>query len=165
MAMAYDMSRFSRPEDTNTWTVEWAARQWGPEVAVTTADIMSTYGMLCARREYEDLSTQFGFSVTNYDEAELNYKEWEKLAERAQKVYDSLPKAKQDSYFQIVLHAVLAGKGVFEIYSKAAIGKEYVNQHSYRADEMANEAKAAFQMDQQLSQRYHSVNGGKWNGM
>ncbi|CAI4213341.1 unnamed protein product [Parascedosporium putredinis] len=166
MSMAYDMSKFQQPASTDKWTLEWAAREWNPDVAAETASIMNKYGMLCARRKYEDLSiTPFAFHATNYDEAERNYAEWEALVVRAQAVYDSLPEADQFSYFEIVLHPVLAGKTVFEIYSKAAIGSRYANQHSYRADEMAQEARNAFEEDKAITARFHGLLGGKWNRM
>ncbi|KEZ45453.1 hypothetical protein SAPIO_CDS1766 [Scedosporium apiospermum] len=166
MSMAYDMSKFQDPASTDKWTLEWAAREWNADVAVETADIMNKYGMLCARRKYEDLSiSPFAFHATNYDEAEKNYKEWEDLVVRAQAVYDALPEDDQVSYFEMVLHPVLAGKTVFEIYSKAAIGARYAREHSYRADEMAQEARDAFEQDKAITARFHGLLGGKWNRM
>lgn len=166
MAMAYDMSAFQDPTDTARFTNEWAARQWGDEVAEEAAEIMAEYGMLCARRKYEDLSiTPFAFSVSNYDEAERNYAEWEALLSRAQEAHDGLSEEHQVSFFQIVLHPVLAGKTVFEIYSKAAIGGHYAAEHSYRADDLAQEVREAFEEDQAITARYHGLLDGKWNRM
>lgn len=166
MAMAYDMEAFQEPTDTERFTVAWAARQWKESLAEEAAAIMAEYGMLCARRKYEDLSiTPFAFNVTNYDEAERNYAEWEALLERAQEAYDGLTQEQRTSFFEIVLHPVLAGKTVFEIYTKAAIGAHYAAEHSYRADELAQEVRDAFEEDQAITERYHGLRDGKWNRM
>ena len=166
MAMAYDISAFQDPMDTVRFTTEWATRQWGDEVADEAAEIMAEYGMLCARRKYEDLSiTPFSFSVVNYDEAERNYAEWETLLSRAQEAYDGLSEENQASFFQIVLHPVLAGKTIFEIYSKAPIGGQYAAEHSQRANGLAQEVRDAFKEDQAITARYHGLLDGKWNRM
>lgn len=166
MAMAYDMSKFSNPGDTWTYLVDWAAQQFTPEVAETTAQIMTTYGKLCARRKYEDLSTQFGFSVAEYDEAEANMQEWLDLLAVATKTHDSLPDdATKTAFWEMVLHPVRAGKNVFEIYTNATLGQRYANEKRLATNELADRARAAFEDDKALQKQFHSILGGKWNHM
>ncbi len=164
MALAYDMQRFKDATSTGSWLRSWSALQFGDDAAEAAASIMTTYGKLVARRKYEDLSmTPFAFSVANYDEAELNYAEWTQLADRAQAVYDKLDSAAQPAFFEVVLHPVLAGKTVFEIYTKVALGAKYVDEHRASANELAKDVQAAFAADKALKNRYHSLLGGKWN--
>jgi hypothetical protein len=166
MAMAYDMSKFSTPQSTRAYLVNWAAQQFTPEVAETTAQIMTTYGKLCARRKYEDLSTQFGFSTADYDEAEANFQEWLDLLDVATKTHDSLPDAAtKTSFWEMVLHPVQAGKNVFEIYTNAALGKRYASEKRLATNELAARARAAFEDDKALQKQFHSILGGKWNHM
>ncbi len=164
MALAWNMTRFKDPSSTRSWLRGWAALQFGDEVAENAASIMTTYGKLVARRKYEDLSmTPFAFSTANYDEAELNYAEWTLLVDQAQAVYDKLPSGTQPAFFELVLHPVLAGKTVFEIYTKAALGIKYASDHRASTNELAKQVQAAFSADQALKKRYHSLLGGKWN--
>lgn len=166
MAMAYDMNKFSTPESTGTWLREWAARQFGNAVADVTASIMTKYGTLCARRKYEDLSiTPFAFSATEYDEAELNYAAWVDLLNVTQAAYNTLPADVQPSYFEMVLHPVMAGKTVFEIYTNAALANRYAGETRLTANELAQGARDAFSRDQQITRQYHTLLGGKWNHM
>ncbi|KAK0626664.1 hypothetical protein B0T14DRAFT_510608 [Immersiella caudata] len=164
MAMAWDRGSFGGMDSTTEWLKVWSGRQFGESVGQAAAEIMTTYGKLVARHKYEDLSrTPFAFHATNYDEAELNYQEWADLVEKAQKVYDGLPAAVQDSFFEIVLHPVLAGKTVFEIYTKVALASRYNTEKRISTNQLAKDVQAAFQADQTITKRFHSLRSGKWN--
>jgi len=163
MAMARNMDKFKDPTGTETWLKNWSAQQFGDDVADDAALIMATYGKLTARRKYEDLSmTPFAFNTVNYDEAELNFAEWTALADRAQAINDKLPVAYQPTFFEAVLHPVLAGKNVFEIYTKAALSSKYIAQHRVSANQLARDVQAAFAADKALKSRWDSLLNGRW---
>ncbi len=169
MALAWDVASFDDPQSTRQWLTEWCGRQFGPAAAANASAIMTTYGMLVARRKYEDLSmTPFAFSTANYDEAQRNYAVWEQLAAQAQAMYDNdqvIAAAAKPAFFEIVLHPVLAGKAVFEIYTKTALSSKYAGEHRASTNVMARDVQAAFQMDRALKSQYHTLLGGKWNHM
>lgn len=163
MAMARNMDRFEDSTSTGTWLKSWSAQQFGDDVAEEAASIMTTYGKLIARRKYEDLSmTPFAFNTVNYDEAELNFAEWTDLLNLTQAAYDKLSAAVQPTFFQAVLHPVLAGKNVFEIYTKAAISSRFVTQHRVSANQLAKDVQSAFAADKSLKSRWDSLLNGKW---
>ncbi|KAK3328444.1 hypothetical protein B0T19DRAFT_424554 [Cercophora scortea] len=166
MALAWDRDSFDGPASTREWLKDWSRRQFGDAAAEATAAIMTTYGKLTARMKYEDLSmTPFAFNAINYDEAELNFKEWTNLLAKAQAVYDSLPSATQIAFFEVVLHPVMAGRGVYEIYTKTAIGSQYASQHRASANQYAKDVQAAFAADSAIAKRFHSLLNGKWTHM
>jgi hypothetical protein len=166
LALAYDINKFSSPDSTRSWLTSWAAQQFNDDVASVTASIMSTYGMLTARRKYEDLSiTPFAFSTTDYDEAELNFQAWTDLLNLTQTVYASLPSALQTPFFELILHPVQAGKQVYEIYTQAALATRYSSEKRMTANTAAQAARDAFAADQALTKQYHTMLGGKWNHM
>ncbi|KAJ8132546.1 hypothetical protein O1611_g1079 [Lasiodiplodia mahajangana] len=164
MDLAYDMTALTSPDSTGKWLYGWAQQTFGETFAQNITDIMTVYGKLVARRKYEDLSIMpFAFSAVAYDEAEKNYQEWEGILAHAQAVYDKLPAESQDSFFELVLHPCLAGKTVFEIYSKAALGKQYATEHRTSTNTLASDANAAFSADTAITKRYHSLKNNKWN--
>lgn len=163
MAMARNMDKFKDGSGTAAWLTSWSAQQFGDDVAKEAASIMTTYGTLTARRKYEDLSmTPFPFDSVNYDEAETNFAEWTALADRAQAVYDKLPTTVQTTFFEAVLHPVLAGKNVFEIYTKAALSSKYISQHRSSANQLQKDVQTAFSADKSLKTRWDSLLNGKW---
>jgi len=166
MDMAYDMSKFSTPDSTTKWLKEWSAQQYGDKVAGKTAQIMSTYGKLILRRKYEFLNNRpFAYSVSNYDEAEYNLKEWSDLLVETQKVYDGLDAATQIPYFEMVLHPVLAGKTVLEIYTQASMNALYSQQKRQSTNQLASQVQTAYRADSSITARFHGLVNGKWNHM
>ncbi|KAE8409982.1 hypothetical protein BDV37DRAFT_277629 [Aspergillus pseudonomiae] len=164
MDMAYDMDRFDNTESTSAWLKQWAAREVNEQVADRTADILNQYGILVARRKYELLSRlPFAFSTTDYDEAETNLAQWENLLVQAQSVYSSLDAPTRTPFFEMVLHPVLAGKTVVDLYTKAALNGLYYQQGRISANYLAQEVHDLFAEDDEITQRYHDLEGGKWS--
>ncbi|ELQ35044.1 hypothetical protein M0657_005941 [Pyricularia oryzae] len=165
MDMAYNMDAHKTPDSTTAWLKRWASREFGDAVADVTAEIMNEYGILLMRRKYELLSEQpFAFSTANYDEAERHLAQWEDLLTKAQAAYEGLDSKTQVSYFQMVYHPVLAGKTVVDLYIKVALNDWRSRQGRLSANTLAAQARALFARDEEITQMYHSLNGGKWNG-
>ncbi|KAH8667818.1 hypothetical protein BGZ61DRAFT_364987 [Ilyonectria robusta] len=163
--MAYDMSKHTTPDSTTEWIKRWAIREFGkPSIADTIARILNTYGKLIVRRKYELLSREpFAYSVSNYDEAERVIKEWSDLVDLTQSVYDALPQDTQIPFFEMVLHPVLAGKTVVELYIKAALNAWHHSQRRTSTDRLAKDVNDLFAQDAEITDRYHSLKDGKWD--
>ncbi|KAK4669707.1 uncharacterized protein QC763_205350 [Podospora pseudopauciseta] len=166
MAMAWDRKAFTDLDSTKKWLGVWGARQWGELAGDTTASIMTRYGKLTARMKYEDLSrTPFAFDTISYDEAELNFNEWTSLLKNAQAVHDALTSDVKTSFWEVVLHPIVAGRGVYEIYTKVALAGTYRGQHRVSANKLLRDVQAAFSADQAITRQYHSILSGKWNNV
>jgi hypothetical protein len=164
--MAYDMSNFMKPDSTDVWLRAWATREFGEAVAQGTAEVMATYGKLIIRRKYELLNnTPFLYSTVNYDEAANVLGEWEAMQVKAQGLYDRLDAATQTAFFEMVLHPVMAGRTVQQVYINAARNKAYAAQKRMSTNELADDVKAAYAQDGVIQKRYHSLLNGKWNHM
>lgn len=164
MDMAYNMDRYTTPGSTAEWLERWASQEFHERVSHATAEILSRYGTLVARRKYELLSElPFAFSTIYYDEAERNLADWERLLEDTQSVYDSLDQATRTSFFEMVLHPVLAGKTVVDLYTKVALNRLYYAQGRTSTNLLAQQANDLFSKDAEITERYHSVHGGKWD--
>ncbi|KAH7093799.1 hypothetical protein FB567DRAFT_567057 [Paraphoma chrysanthemicola] len=165
MDMAYNFDRHTTPASTTDWIKRWATQQFGARISDETVDILNRYGILTARRKYELLSeTPFAFNTTNYDEAQKNLAQWGDLLNTAQMTYDSLDQATRTSFFQLVLHPVMAGKTMVDLYTKVAMNKFYADQGRVSANLAAEQARALFRQDAEITTRYHTLNNGKWNG-
>ncbi|KAF2279276.1 uncharacterized protein EI97DRAFT_481566 [Westerdykella ornata] len=164
--MAYDMSRFMKPDSTDTWLKAWATREFGDAVSAGTAEAIATYGKLIVRRKYELLNlSPFLYTLANYDEAENVLKEWEALQDKAQKLYDSLDAETQIAFFEMVLHPIMAGRIVQQVYINAARNGAYAKQKRMTANVLADDVKKAYAQDAVIQKRYHSLLNNKWNHM
>lgn len=165
MDMAYDIDQYQKPDATAAWIRRWAVREFNERIAERTVDILTRYGTLVARRKYELLSElPFAFSTINYQEAERNLAQWQDLLTLAQSTYESLNQATRTAFFQLVLHPVLAGKTVVDLYTKTAINQLYAQQGRASTNLVAQQVQALFVQDEEITNRYHTMNDGKWDG-
>lgn len=125
---------------------------------------MSLYSIYAARRKYE-LVDPTTYSVINYNEADLVLEGWKSLADKAQDIYDSLPEDTHPSFFQLVLHPILAGYTLYQLHIDTAKNNLYAVQRRTSANLMAKEVLTQFGNDVKLTSRYHALLGGKWRHM
>ena len=81
------------------------------------------------------------------------------------KVKASLPDDERDAYFQLVEHPILALSNLYQLYYAVAWNRRLAAMDDSRANAFADRAQVAFQRDQEITDAYHALNGGKWNGM
>lgn len=105
----------------------------------------------------------FVYSARNYDEAKLALREWGHLVDVAQDIYDSLDTLARIQLFEMVLHLVLAGKTMVEIYTKIEIANLYKLQGRTSTNRLAREIHAAFDIDAAITTRYYELVDGKWD--
>lgn len=71
----------------------------------------------------------------------------------------------RDAYFQLVEHPIIALANLYELYYAVAWNRRLAHAGDARANVFADRAEAAFRRDQEIADRYHALNGGKWAGM
>jgi hypothetical protein len=162
--LARDPNRWGK-DHLQEFTELWAAREFGPEHAAEIADIVSKYTQYNGRRKPELLEPET-FSQVNYREADRVFADWQSLTERAERVYQQLPKDKRDAFFELVLYPTKASAIVNELYITAGKNHLYAAQGRTGANDLAQEARALFAADAALTAEYnHTLAGGKWDHM
>jgi hypothetical protein len=144
------------------YTKGWAEQQFGQKYAADIADILTKYTKYNGRRKPELLANTY--SLVNYREAETVVDDYNKLAEKAEKIYKAIPAEYKDAYYQLVLYPVIACANLNELY--LALGKNhlYMKQGRAATGDMADRVKDLFKKDAEISQHYNKVMaGGKWN--
>ncbi|KAK5221046.1 hypothetical protein LTR72_006604 [Exophiala xenobiotica] len=164
LSAAYDAPSLASPNSTHTWLSQWVARQFGSEVADTTATILLNYSVYAARRKYE-LVDPTTYSIINYNEANNVLQQWTDLVNAASQTYNQLDPALQPSYFELVLHKCMAGHIVHSIHINAARNNLYEEQGRTSTNALAQTVLNSFAQDHALTQRYHQLLNGKWNHM
>jgi hypothetical protein len=161
--IAYDIDAFDE-KSTDKWLANWAERTFEPEHAQTIAEVMDRYSMLANMRKFELVEPRH-YSVLNYEEADKLLAQWEDIASKAQAVYDSLPAAQQASFFEMILHPVLAGGNFIDIQVAGARNIIYSGQGRNSANRWFQRVIDGMKKDHNLTVQYHSLLGGKWNHM
>lgn len=161
--IGYDAERWT-PDTTTEWIEAWIAREFGTEHSEHITSLMTRYGMYAARRKFE-LVEAWVYSVLNYNEAEAVLSQWMKLEEDAQMVYDALDEDYQPAFFQMILHPIIGGRIVHEIYITAARNNLYAWQKRNSANAMIDRGRALLYDDANLTVRWDEMLDGKWEHM
>ncbi|MGA7318159.1 MAG: glycosyl hydrolase 115 family protein [Silvibacterium sp.] len=153
------------------YPAQWARETFGLEQADAIAYLITRYSQLAARRKPELVdagSFQLGASTADkLDGGEFGamVAEWQSLQRQMLKVKSALPQDERDAYFQLVEHPILALSNLYQLYYAVAWNRRLAALNDPRANIFADRAEAAFRRDQEITNAYHTLNGGKWNGM
>jgi len=147
------------------YTLDWAARQFGPEYSTEIAALLEAYTRFNSRRKPELLEPGT-YSLSNYQEWERVVAEYTALADKAQKLYDGLAPEQRDAFYQIVLHPVTACANLNALYFTVARNRLYAAQGRALTNALADRAEVLFAEDARISRYYNTeLAGGKWSHM
>src|SRR5258708_22238515 len=145
------------------YTQRWAEREFGPEHAAAIAEIIAKYTKYNGRRKPELLEPTT-YSLVNYREAETVLADYQRLANQAEEIYNSLPAEMKDAFFQLVLYPVKACSVLNELCITVGKNRLYAVQGRASTNDLAERARELFRADEQLAGYYNgTMSGGKWN--
>ncbi|MDT0676513.1 glycosyl hydrolase 115 family protein [Autumnicola musiva] len=150
--------------ELDDYSKDWAKKQFGDEYASEIGEILDTYTKYNSRRKPEMLTPET-YSLVNYNEAEYVVKDYNKLVEKAEELNNKIPAEYKDAYFQLVLFPVKASANLNELYVTTAKNRLYAEQGRAVANNYAEKVKELYKKDSELTEKYHSIVGGKWNHM
>lgn len=149
----------------NEYTREWAAQNFGEELAEDVADIVTKYPKYNLWRKAE-VQTPNVFSVVNHKESDYVEQLWKGLEEKAEAVKARVPEEARDAYFQLVYYPAVASSGIARIYLATGKNHLYAQQGRLLANDYARLAEALFERDQRLTRYYNdTLSNGKWKNM
>jgi hypothetical protein len=151
-------------DQVKDFTVQWATQQFGQQYGEEIAGLLAAYAKINGRRKPELLDHQT-YSLTHYNEFGKVVHEYQQLAKKAEQLYAQLPEEYESSFFQLVLHPIIACANLNELYYQVALNHHYADKGDLRANIAAAKAKDLFTKDSLITVRYHTINNGKWNHM
>lgn len=152
-------------ERLGEFTKQWAAREFAPKYASEIASLIARYGKYAGRRKPELLDPST-FSLINYGEADRVSAEFQSAVDQAEQIYAQLPENYRDAFFQLVLFPLKAPALVTQLYIATGKNQLFAQQGRASTNDFANQVRALFQADSDLSAYYnHSLAHGKWDHM
>jgi len=162
MNLAWDTDRWTN-DIVNEYTRLWAEREFGPAYATDIADIVAKYTKYNGRRKPELLAPDT-YSLVNYQEAENVVADSKAITVKAEDIYNRLPEAKRDAFYELVLFPTKASALVNELYLAAGKNALYARQGRASANDLAAETRALFKADANLMNYFNQTfANGKWN--
>ncbi|MFW6044008.1 MAG: glycosyl hydrolase 115 family protein, partial [Marinilabiliaceae bacterium] len=162
--MAWDPEKYE-PGHLDDYTRAWAARQFGEDRAADVARFLKKYAKYNSRRTPELLDADT-YSLDHYREFERVVRDYNRLAQEARQMYETLPENMKDAFYQLVLYPVEASANLNHLYYATALNRRYSEQGRSLTNEMADSVQVLFDRDAELTDFYHNeMADGKWNHM
>jgi endo-1,4-beta-D-glucanase Y len=159
------------PDALKAYPRQWAAATFGVSHAAEIGELVTRYSQYAARRKPELVdASSFRLGQASADALDggdfgRRIAEWDALEARVAKVKAQLRPDQLDAYFQLVEHPVIALANLYRLYYAVAWNRALAAMDDPRANVFADQAEAAFQRDQAISDQYHAIANGKWDGM
>jgi Glycosyl hydrolase family 115/Gylcosyl hydrolase family 115 C-terminal domain len=159
--------------DTKKWNAnnigsyarKWAEEIFGRDFSTDIGELVSEYTKYNSRRKPELLSWDT-YSLIHFSEAEKVVKDYNLLAEKAERIYHRLPENYKNAYYQLVLYPVKACANLNKMYVAAGLNRLYATQGRASANDLADSVKKYFDEDARLASYYNTVlSDGKWDHM
>jgi hypothetical protein len=142
----------------------FATREFGPEQASEISEILMEQSRLIGRRKYESVQSNT-YSVLHYHESERVLSEWQALANRVLSVLDKLPEERMDAYWHHVQYPILSGQAYYSAMLGLGKNQQIGVERRNSANALADQVRADFDRDFDLTEHYNSIVGGKWTGI
>ena len=162
MNLAWNTDRWGNT-NFDEFTRLWAEREFGPAYAKDVADIVDKYTKYNGRRKPELLAPDT-YSLVNYQEAENVLRDFRAISKQAVEIYDQLPEAKRDAFYELVLFPTEASRLVNELYVAAGKNALYARQGRASANDFAEATQGYFEKCTNLMNDFNvTFAHGKWN--
>jgi hypothetical protein len=147
------------------YTRLWAKEQFGAEHAGEIGEMLRLYTKFNSRRKPELLSPAT-YSLINFQEAETIRDDYKNLAAKAGELYKKIPAGQKETFYELVLHPIIACANLNELYITAGLNRMYSAQGRSLTNDLRQKVKDLFENDAKLTNYYNTVlAGGKWNHM
>jgi hypothetical protein len=160
------------PAMLTSYPARWAGAMFGAAEGERIGELISTYGRYAARRKPELIDQDSFLLGRNTGRGPLDggafgalVAEWDALEARMLDVRNRLTPEQHDAYFQLVEHPISALANLYRLHYAAAWNKRLASSNDPRANGFADQVEATFRRDGELTERYHRIAGGKWDGM
>lgn len=161
--MAWNPNSFNE-DNLQDYAIKFCEQQFGAEVSVEAADILSTYCKFNSRVSAEMMNQKtYNLQSGEFKKVRDAYLA---LEARALRLFIDMPDSYKDAYKELILHPVSAMANLYDMYYSTAMNSKLASEKDLRANYWADRVEYCFKRDAELSYDYnHNIAGGKWNHM
>ena len=150
---------------------EFAEQSFGERLATEIGSLIERYGTYAAMRKPE-LLNENAFETGQIAEPKLkggefyqHYAKWKQLEADMEEVKARIKEDQYSAFFQLVEWPIASMSNLYEMYFAAAWNKKLLEAGDARANYFKDIVERNFTRDAELTDKYHRINDGKWDGM
>lgn len=144
--LAYDIDTWGALDGPDRAHREFAAREFGEDLAGDIAEILFDYTWLNGIRKPE-IVLPGTFSLTYFNEAERMLETWKDVRARALAIKKLIPEERMDAYYNLVLHPALISCNAWELMISLQKNQAYGTLGLPIANDYAAIARACLEFD------------------
>jgi len=159
------------PKVLANYADNWAEQTFGKNLAKDIASLVNRYSKYAARRKPE-LINKDTYSIGSANDLVLDggefyqhIKKWQALEHDMEAVKAKLSPAQYSAFYQLIEYPIASLSNLYDLYFSAAWNHELSFYHDQRANHFRKRVEDAWDKDQALVDKYHTINDGKWYGM
>lgn len=167
--LAYDIEKWGGEDAavTEKYTKEWVKRNFSGcfnscELN-TIYKVIIDYTRLLARRKHEKVN-EWTYHPVNFGEADEVLKISEEILSSCQELKKSCPEELLGAYISLIHYPACGTANLMKMWVLAAKNRFYASQNRLTANTTADEIRRTIDVDYTLTDEYHSIDGGKYNG-
>ena len=176
--MAWDIDKFNF-DNINNHQVDFLVSVFGEKYREDIDDIMNSYYHLGFQHKPEAMGwgyewnnehaqermTDTDFSFANYNEAEGRMQEYDRISDKSEKIWNTLPESYKAAFYELVFYPVKGAALMNKKMLTAQQNRWYARQGRTATNYLADRAKAYHDSIDYYTGIYNSLLNGKWNHM
>ena len=169
MDMAYDYEKYGSPEKCNTqkWTHDWLYKQFGSYFVDSDMQKMEQmvqdYTFIVNRCKIEVMNGKT-YDPRHFGEADELYAKAQEIVETAQYLLSHCPQEIEGAFYELVYYSAAGAANVYRLWIASQKNHLYAKQNRVEANDWAKKVDDYLKFDENLTDAYHSVDGGKFYG-
>lgn len=176
--MAWDIEKFDF-DYSYDFNAEYLASVFGEKYKKDLKDILDSYFLLGFQHKPESMGWGYlwnnhqerervidtDFSFINYNEAESRMKEYDRIADKSEKILNSLPEAYKPAFYELLFYPVKGSALMNKKMLTAQQNRWYARQGRAATNLYADKTKAYHDSLNYYTDKYNTMLDGKWNHM
>lgn len=176
--MAWDIDKFNF-DNINNHQVDFLVSVFGEKYREDIDDIMNSYYHLGFQHKPEAMGwgyewnnehaqermTDTDFSFANYNEAEGRMQEYDRISDKSEKIWNTLPESYKPAFYELVFYPVKGAALMNKKMLTAQQNRWYARQGRAATNYLADRTKAYHDSIDYYTGKYNSLLNGKWNHM
>jgi hypothetical protein len=142
----------------------WLTREIGEEYAEELTPLLMEWSHLIGMRRYEAV-TPGTYSSFYFREAERILERWESLQEKITAIHERMPAELMPASYELIYYPIVSGATYYRVQLGIALNKKYAHERRNSANGVAENVRELFESDYDLTQGFHTLLDGKWDGI
>lgn len=167
--LAYDFDRYgtSKPNNTDAYIDKWLHGQFNGVMCdddiADLARVIRIYSKMCERRKQEVMNDRV-YHPVHFGEMDELMADCDEIMKLCDKIKGKYAEEQLTGFWELVYYPCVGTANLMKTWCLAAKNRLYAGQNRNEANVLADRVRDGIAFDRALTEQFHSVAGGKFDG-